>query len=99
VRFFDLGRDGVRRENGLSATAGKDLLLFKLSKAGGVAWAQVVPSTGREGNGYDLAVDPVDDVLYTSGSFSGSLNVGGGLQLVSGCSEGGAGKLERATAR
>lgn len=91
VRFFDLGRDGMRRENGLSATAGKDLLLFKLSKAGGVAWAQVVPSTGREGNGYDLAVDPVDDVLYTSGSFSGSLNVGGGLQLVSACSEGGSG--------
>lgn len=92
VRFFDLGRDGVRRENGVSATVGKDLLLFKLSKTGGVVWAQVVPSTGREGNGYDLAVDPVDDVLYTSGSFSGSLNVGGGLQLVSACDEGGAGK-------
>ena len=91
TRFTDVGVDGARREQAIAATAGKDLLLFKLNAAGGVVWAEVVPSTGAEGNGYDLVVDRVEDVAYTSGSFSGVLNVGGAWQLRSECDEGGTG--------
>lgn len=92
VRFTDLAPDGGHRDVGVSATTGKDLLLFKLAATGGVRWLQVIPTTGQEGNGYDLVVDPVDDVVYSSGSFSGSLNLGPPWQLTSACDESGGGK-------
>ena len=84
----DLAADGTRRTHMLTAGTGKDLLLFKLSASGGVLWTQLVPSTGTEGNAYDVVVDPVDDVVYSSGSFSGSLRLGNEVSLTSQCDEG-----------
>ncbi len=87
----DLAVDGTTRTHTLTAGTGKDLLLFKLSSSGGVLWTQLIPSTGVEGNAYDVVVDPVDDVVYSSGSFSGTLRLGDQLSLSSGCDEGSTG--------
>lgn len=84
----DLAADGTPRTHTLTAGTGKDQLLFKLSPSGGVLWTQLVPSTGAEGNAYDVVVDPIDDVVYSSGSFSGSLRLGTEASLTSECDEG-----------
>ena len=65
----------------------KDAFLAKYSATGTLLFAYPLPSTGHEGNGYDLTVDKQGNA-FISGAFSGRMDLSNTIQLNSSCAFG-----------